>query len=397
MASARRPSEASTKGTKKAGKSRFFTNIESTTLALGNSRDGPVPAACEPNDEAWTRLGKPRAGDWLAEKNESGQTFSSYRRTMGDYRVPGKHNATILLVPLGASFKRCPRFLPFLVDYARAFFTGMDIELLDTEVGSTSAGKQLSLKRVSSRENEFGAPQYLLSDLMDLVRRPKGYHYYCRLGITLEDIYPGEDWNYVFGQADVMERVGVFSFARHSPLFYDGVHATEALDPETRLLSDARQAKWLRNCLHTMTHEIGHMFGIRHCIYYHCLLNGSNGPHDSAGSTFMCPVDLRKLLHALSTVPRNKGEHPCALERYRAMLQVWRAVLSEFGGGEGTGECEGGGGASSSKEDEDDKTGGGGGGAAASGGRGGLAEQERQIPCIAQDVQWLERRLAFML
>ena len=222
------------------------------------------------------------------------------------------------LVPLMEAEERA------LFSMAQRACKDMDIELLDTEVGSTSAGKQLSLKRVSSRENEFGAPQYLLSDLMDLVRRPKGYHYYCRLGITLEDIYPGEDWNYVFGQADVMERVGVFSFARHSPLFYDGVHATEALDPETRLLSDARQAKWLRNCLHTMTHEIGHMFGIRHCIYYHCLLNGSNGPHDSAGSTFMCPVDLRKLLHALSTVPRNKGEHPCALERYRAMLQVWQ-------------------------------------------------------------------------
>ena len=202
-----------------------------------------------------------------------------------------------------------------------------------------------------------------------------------------------------------MERVGVFSFARHSPLFYDGVHATEALDPDTRLLSDARQAKWLRNCLHTMTHEIGHMFGIRHCIYYHCLLNGSNGPHDSAGSTFMCPIDLRKLLHALSTVPRNKGEHPCALERYRAMLQVWRAVLSEFGGGEGEGEGggggDGGGGGGEASSGEEGKGeaegGGGGGGAAVSEERGGLAEQERQIPGIARDVRWLESRLAFML
>ena len=97
MASARRPS----KGSKKAEKARFFTDIEATTIALGNSRDGPVPAACVPNDVAWKRLGKPRGGDWLNERNESGQTFFSYRRTMGDYRVPGKHNSTILLVPLG--------------------------------------------------------------------------------------------------------------------------------------------------------------------------------------------------------------------------------------------------------------------------------------------------------
>ena len=25
-----------------------------------------------------------------------------------------------------------------------------------------------------------------------------------------------------------------------------------------------------------MCHEFGHMFGIKHCVFYNCLLNGSN-------------------------------------------------------------------------------------------------------------------------
>ena len=25
-----------------------------------------------------------------------------------------------------------------------------------------------------------------------------------------------------------------------------------------------------------MTHEIGHMFGIKHCVHFNCLMNGSN-------------------------------------------------------------------------------------------------------------------------
>jgi len=32
-----------------------------------------------------------------------------------------------------------------------------------------------------------------------------------------------------------------------------------------------------------MTHEIGHMFGIHHCVHFSCLLNGSNHLEESKG------------------------------------------------------------------------------------------------------------------
>jgi len=35
------------------------------------------------------------------------------------------------------------------------------------------------------------------------------------------DLYPQESWNFVFGEADIKRKVGVFSFARYNPKFWD--------------------------------------------------------------------------------------------------------------------------------------------------------------------------------
>jgi len=45
-----------------------------------------------------------------------------------------------------------------------------------------------------------------------------------------------------------------------------------------------------------MVHEIGHMFGLKHCVFYDCVMNGSNHLEESKKRTFhLCPVCLRKL------------------------------------------------------------------------------------------------------
>ena len=35
------------------------------------------------------------------------------------------------------------------------------------------------------------------------------------------DLYPNEDYNFVFGRASLLDGIGVFSFARHHPYFFD--------------------------------------------------------------------------------------------------------------------------------------------------------------------------------
>ena len=48
-----------------------------------------------------------------------------------------------------------------------------------------------------------------------------------------------------------------------------------------------------------MTHEIGHLFGIYHCIHFECIMNGSNHLDEADGRPFhLCPICLHKLYFA---------------------------------------------------------------------------------------------------
>jgi archaemetzincin len=45
-----------------------------------------------------------------------------------------------------------------------------------------------------------------------------------------------------------------------------------------------------------MGHEITHMFGVRHCVFNKCLMNGSNHLEESNKKPFhLCIVCLRKM------------------------------------------------------------------------------------------------------
>jgi len=108
------------------------------------------------------------------------------------------------------------------------------------------------------------------------------------LAITMEDLYPDPKWNFVFGQASLRDRVGVYSFARYDPGFYG---EDESKD---------RAALMLRRSCKVLAHETAHMFGIHHCTFFACLMNGSNHLEESdARPIDLCPVDLRKLHHSV--------------------------------------------------------------------------------------------------
>ena len=98
------------------------------------------------------------------------------------------------------------------------------------------------------------------------------------------DLYPDPNWNFVFGQASLRDRVGVYSFTPYAPQ-----SSGEAWTAESRKLMVRRSCK-------VLAHEAAHMFGIEHCIWYRCLMNGSNHLAESdARPLHLCPVDLHKL------------------------------------------------------------------------------------------------------
>jgi archaemetzincin len=87
--------------------------------------------------------------------------------------------------------------------------------------------------------------------------------------------------------ARLKRRCGVFSFARY------GIEE----DPKLALL----------RAMKVISHETGHAFGIKHCIHFHCLMNGSNslGETDRAPLHF-CPVCLRKIHWGLKFQPSGR-------------------------------------------------------------------------------------------
>lgn len=81
--------------------------------------------------------------------------------------------------------------------------------------------------------------------------------------MTRVDLYPSDDWNFVYGIGSLVKGVGVFSFARY---------LNEDDDILSKIIVD--QDTLLYRACKIMAHEISHMFGLRHCIYFKCLMNG---------------------------------------------------------------------------------------------------------------------------
>ena len=146
--------------------------------------------------------------------------------------------------------------------------------------------KPLAPTGVKRRQNG-GQLQLNCTDLLDVLGRRVPRDAYIVMGVTATDLYPSEKWNFVFGMARLKQRVGVFSYARYE------------------MKKDPNLA--LKRAMKVISHETGHAFGIKHCIHYHCLMNGANhlGETDKA-PLWLCPVCLRKLHYGLKFDPAKR-------------------------------------------------------------------------------------------
>ena len=111
------------------------------------------------NLEFFKPLGQPRRGDWLAEKKETGQTYTTYSRRMKPPMTPTKHTDTILLVPMGSSFSEgiAVKFLSYLVDYCAAFFSGMTLDILDKPLYLRSMETLMKVSGTSVHASELSS------------------------------------------------------------------------------------------------------------------------------------------------------------------------------------------------------------------------------------------------
>ena len=70
------------------------------------------------------------------------------------------------------------------------------------------------------------------------------------------------------------------------------------------------------------SHEMCHLFGLSHCDFFDCSMNGSNSIEQAMSQPlFLCPVCLRKLQHACKFD---------IMERYHALLKVIKDINLVF-------------------------------------------------------------------
>jgi archaemetzincin len=210
--------------------------------------------------------------DWLANHEEPGQRVDEFVR--GRPNLPDNRRRRIYLLPLGDLERNGGPPIAKLLEFSRIFFG------LDTAMLPPLDLRQAKITR--RRHPTTQTPQILTGDVLAILKTRLPLDGYALIGVTMEDLYPGDDWNYVFGQGSLQDRVGIYSFARYQP-------------PSGTNRADAERMMLRRSC-HILAHEAGHMFGIAHCIWYQCVMNGSNNLMEFDGQPLhLCPVDLRKL------------------------------------------------------------------------------------------------------
>ena len=222
----------------------------------------PTKIAFYLQEEFFEPLPLPEPDDWLACHEENGQSFTMFQN---HHRKPTGSKNIIYIQPLDSIDSS---MLAFMRIYCKVFYAGFEVKMLPS----------LSLKKLKIPHRlHNGILQYHAGKIIEaLTLPPDGF---CLIAVTFMDLYPRDSWNFVFGLAAASK--GVFSFARY-------------IDHD--LPEQSRKEHILYRAVKVMTHEIGHMFSLKHCIYYKCLMNGSNHALENTRKLMhLCPVCLKKI------------------------------------------------------------------------------------------------------
>jgi archaemetzincin len=205
----------------------------------------------------------PQKGEWLAEHKEQLQSISEYISSN-----PKKTNAEkkyLYVTLIGEITESEKKFIEKTKLYLSIFYQIQIKELKCTN---------LIPKRF--QRNYGGFLQLNSIYILDSILAPQlpNDGFGC-IAFTTSDLYPAADWNFVFGQANLQKGVGVWSLAR---------------------LQNQDQNLFAKRTMQVAVHEVGHMFGIKHCVNYECTMNGSNSIQETdAQPMWMCHDCTSKL------------------------------------------------------------------------------------------------------
>jgi archaemetzincin len=226
-----------------------------------------------------------RPGDWLATNVEHGQTFREYLEARPVRRSP--ELSSIYVCEVGSFTPDQAKILASTYEYLRVFFNVPVKVLRKLPLAEIPAGAQRRHPQWGDHQLEVG---YLLERVLKPDRPTNALAY---TAFTAHDLWPAttppaKPYNFVFGQASLQERVGVWSMYRFG-------------DPAK---GSAERLLCLKRTLGTATHEMGHILTIQHCTAFNCNMRGANSNEEGdRHPLYYCPVCLRKLCWNLGVEP----------------------------------------------------------------------------------------------
>jgi archaemetzincin len=240
-------------------------------------------------DQAFVRLGEPRPGDWLWEFKERGQTVAEYLQAGVNRK--NTIRSRLHVQPYADLRPQQRPVVAAVREHLEAFF--------DTEV------VVLPERRLAPIWYHQGRKQWDGDVAVRSLARQVPDDSLGVLGLMGSDLY-GLRLNFIFGVGLMRDRAALYSLHRY--------------DTRDERLLTRRAAK-------VAVHELGHVLTLKHCVYYRCVMNGSNSVAEmDAQPLHACPVCLAKLRANLRFDPRLRYERLEKLYRRQGLVEEARFV-----------------------------------------------------------------------
>lgn len=209
-------------------------------------------------------------GDWLTLHKENGETFEEYINSSPT--LPNIERRTIYIKPIGSFSKQEMQVIEKTSEFLEIFYNLPVKQLPQQAIGEIPKDKT----RTIYPKNKQIRTNYFIDDLLPKILPSDAAALIC---FTSYDLYPTETWHFVFGQASLDKRVGVWSLYRMTD------RKKKTLDKEM-----------LSRTLKIAAHETGHMFSMRHCTKYECLMSGTNNLQETDRRPLdVCPECMAKI------------------------------------------------------------------------------------------------------
>jgi archaemetzincin len=153
------------------------------------------------------------------------------------------------------------------------------------------------LESLPAREFE-GRRQLDAEALLDRIEPLRSRDAHALLALTLDDLWaPSLAAQWVFGVAASERGVAIHSMLRYDPGLRDAGDRPADFERIVRA-----------RAMRVLVHELGHLLGMRHCLYFRCVMNPTEGIADlDALPLHLCTICTQKLLVASGVDPRMRA------------------------------------------------------------------------------------------